>query len=322
MRSYTCKTCGAELILNDETNFTNCLYCGNSIAITNSEIIDLNVKKIIPFSIEKEEAIEKYKKIIGKEIIDAKKVYVPVRYCRYDFDYLLYYEYRVESEDSDGHTSVSYYDTETLIDGNVNDEIIFGDGKIDNVHLAYEIRHQQRLDFDPVLLKDVSIECSNFDDSNLIKKSLEQDVRAFGRKRIKRDISEIYSENYFIYGVNYEPFTTLIPVYIVKTDRGEIYNYPGVNPVEALKKSSTANLMRNFSIFLVVASLIMIFKFSSDTSFYFTYQKYHNLTIISFIAGFILLLVSLTKKRNITIEHHENYDYEKYELGDHRKNIK
>ena len=139
MRSYTCGTCGAELILNDNTNFTNCLYCGNSVAITSDKVIDLNIKKIIPFAIDREEAIDKFSKIIKDRVIDAKKVYVPVRYCSYEFDFLFYYQYREEYEDSDGHTHVRYIDAETLLDGEVTDELIFGDSRINYVFLPSEI---------------------------------------------------------------------------------------------------------------------------------------------------------------------------------------
>ena len=53
MQSYKCDKCGAELILNNEIQFTKCLFCGNSIAIIKDNEIRLNIKEIIPFSIEK-----------------------------------------------------------------------------------------------------------------------------------------------------------------------------------------------------------------------------------------------------------------------------
>ena len=323
MKSYTCKMCGAKLIVNNSINFTNCLYCGNSIAIIDEELQDLNIKKIIPFTIEKEEAIESYRKILGKEIIEAKKVYVPVRLCNFDFDYLLYYEYRVEHSDSDGGSSYSYYDAETLIDGFVNNEFVFGNSKVDNVLLVDEIRKQARLDYDPVLLKDVSIECSNFDDSNLIKRKLEQDVRKFGRSKILRDISAVYSENYFIYGINYEPFTTLIPVYIVKTTNGEIYNYPGVNPDRALKISNSSKIRRYISIPLIIQFIIYFYKCMTDLSFQDNIgSKGYFLSTVIFVVGLCLFFSSFGKKKQLMRTQHDNYSYNKYDYGDHRKNVK
>lgn len=321
MKSYTCKMCGAKLIINDDENFTNCLYCGNNIAILNEELKDLNIKKIIPFSIDKEEAIEAYTKILRKDIIDAKKVFIPVRYCNFDFDYLLYYEYRVESTDSDGNTSTSYYDAETLVDGKVTEEFVFGNSKVNNVCLADEIRRQERLNYDPVLVKDVSIECSNFDNSELIKAGLEQDIRVFGRKRIRRDISEIYSENYFIYGIDYDPFTTLIPIYIVKTAQGKIYNYPGVKPTTALKISSSIRIKR-----FIAVILLMIFGISFccflDKSFYLNDYRLYLLSFVCLIAGIGLFVSSMAKKKQITESQHDNYVYTKHDYGDHRKNVK
>ena len=49
MKSYVCKSCGSNILLNDDSSFTTCLYCGNSIAVSNQAINDLNIKKIIPF---------------------------------------------------------------------------------------------------------------------------------------------------------------------------------------------------------------------------------------------------------------------------------
>ena len=59
MKSYICNSCGAELILNDNSTFTSCLYCGNNIAVVQKEYANLNIKKIIPFTIEKDDVIKK-----------------------------------------------------------------------------------------------------------------------------------------------------------------------------------------------------------------------------------------------------------------------
>lgn len=322
MKSYICKMCGAEIIINDDINFTKCLYCGNSIAIINEELKDLNIKKIIPFSIDKEEAIEAYKHVLRKNIVEAKKVYVPVRYCNYNFDYLLYYEYEVEHTDSDGNTSTSYYDAETLIDGNVTNELVFGDSKVNNVYLEYEIRKQERLDYDPVLVKDVSIEYSKFNDSETEKKYLEENVRRTGRKKIYRDISEIYSENYYIYGVNYETFTTLIPIYIIKTSRGEIYNFPGVMPTKSVKMSKSRIIKLYTSIILIIISLLGIFKVNNEIEIYMKNKSIYYIFVALLIVGITLFFRNVSNKKILNYNIQDNYDYTKYEYGDHRKNVK
>lgn len=173
------------------------------------------------------------------------------------------------------------------------------------------------------MLKDVSIECSNFDDSNLIKRKLEQDVRKFGRSKILRDISAVYSENYFIYGINYESFTTLIPVYIVKTTNGEIYNYPGVNPDRALKISNSSKIRRYISIPLIIQFIIYFYKYMTDLSFQDNIgNKYYFLSIVIFVVGLFLFFRSFGKKKQLMRTQHDNYSYNKYDYGDHRKNVK
>lgn len=326
MRSYTCGTCGAELILNDNTNFTNCLYCGNSVAITSDKVIDLNIKKIIPFAIDREEAIDKFSKIIKDKVIDAKKVYVPVRYCSYEFDFLFYYQYKEEYEDSDGHTHVRYIDAETLLDGEVNNELIFGDSRINYVFLPSEIRNQQRLDFDPVLLKDVSIECADFEKTEKLKRELEEDIRVYGRSRFS-DVTQIYNENYFISGINYEPFTTLIPVYIIKTEKGYTYNLPGVNPELLLRKKykKKVRTMILVTCLLVFIGLMGILMMGNPIYGYVgAIMAFSALlpALLPFILVFYFINRSSKRRKNALIEKFDNYKYRRYEYGNKRKKVK
>ena len=259
MKSYSCETCGAKLIVNSDEHFTKCLYCGNNIAIKTKDFKDLNVKKIIPFSVQKDDVLNMLKKEYHINGIDAKKVYVPVRLSKFNFSYLYFFKYR--SQDSEGN--VTYHDKEVFLDVKVNNEFIFGDSQVNDFLFQDELETMERLDFDPVIIDDVSIEVSNFNKINL-KDELEKRIKRFISNKYKNyDIVKVYNENAIINDTEVEPFSTLIPIYIVKTKDGSIYNVPGVNNIE--EKNSIDNLgnkmfMAAISFYaLLIATIIMIF---------------------------------------------------------------
>ena len=257
MKAYYCKSCGAQLIVNADDHFTNCLYCGNAVAFKTDELEDMNIRKVIPFSIDKEEAIKIFTKLSKKKVVNAKKVFVPVRFCDFKFSHLYYYQKRVEHKDDDGDTYYTYHDEEKLKEGNIDDEFIFGNSIINNIELQDEIRLENRLDFDPVIIDDVSIELCDFDNID-VKKLLENNIRRFVHQKYSNiDIVQVYSENYFITDVNLEPFVTLIPVYIMYTENGLIYNIPGVKMEKTKKKAKykgVGNLLLIITALLTVAS--------------------------------------------------------------------
>ena len=254
MKSYTCNACGAEIIVNDNSSFTTCLYCGNNIAINIKEINDLNIKKIIPFTVEKDEVKQKYSEILNTNIIDAKKVYVPVRYCNCEFDHLMYYQYVVhDSEHGD-----NYHDIEELIDGTIENEIVFGNSKVTGVNYKYKFSEKERLNFDPILLKDVSIEYAKFDNLDEIEKKLEYNVCDYSRRMTKREINKIYSQNYFITDIDLEPFSTLLPVYILKSSRGIIFNVPGIDPDAEYKNAKKRNELNEILSFMFITEIIVV----------------------------------------------------------------
>ena len=304
MKSYICNSCGAELILNDNSTFASCLYCGNNIAVVQKEYSDLNIKKIIPFTLEKDEVIKKYSRGLGNQIYEAKKVYVPVRFCNYEFDYLLYYEYVVrDSDDND-----SYHDEQDLFDGKVDKEIIFGKSKIRNIDSKEAFEDQERLNFDPVLLNDVSIEYTSFDDADDIKPSLETKVREFCLRRIHREITRIYSENYFVSSIKLENYTTLLPVYVLKSTKGRIITVPGVN--HKIKRNFSWNGMGKLIIFILCLALFIYSYFIKDTAF------------LMHIVLLILFIYIILKRKNSIENKFNNYTYSKYNLGANRKRLK
>ena len=61
--NYNCPDCGAEIITDENTAATFCVYCGNTSIIKNRLSGEFAPSKIIPFKIEKKKAIEAFKKL-------------------------------------------------------------------------------------------------------------------------------------------------------------------------------------------------------------------------------------------------------------------
>ncbi len=61
--TYRCENCGAEIITDEETAATFCLYCGNTAILKNKLSGKFAPNYVIPFKIEKEKAIEAFKNL-------------------------------------------------------------------------------------------------------------------------------------------------------------------------------------------------------------------------------------------------------------------
>lgn len=57
---YHCSNCGAEIIADEQTAATFCLYCGNTAILKNKLSGEFKPSKIIPFAKDKEEAIRAF----------------------------------------------------------------------------------------------------------------------------------------------------------------------------------------------------------------------------------------------------------------------
>lgn len=62
LRTYSCPSCGAELVCETETAATNCPYCGNNAIVPGQFSGDLKPDLVIPFKLDKKAAMEALKK--------------------------------------------------------------------------------------------------------------------------------------------------------------------------------------------------------------------------------------------------------------------
>lgn len=89
LQVYHCQSCGAEIVADEDTIATSCVYCGNPTILSGRLEGVLKPQYIIPFKIPKEEAIQALKKFYkGKRLLpkafskenhiqEIKGVYVP-----------------------------------------------------------------------------------------------------------------------------------------------------------------------------------------------------------------------------------------------------
>ena len=89
MRAYSCPSCGAQLICDENTAATSCPYCGNPTVVPAQFDGALRPDFIIPFKLKKDEAVRKLSEFYGgkpflptafkanNHIEEIKGVYVP-----------------------------------------------------------------------------------------------------------------------------------------------------------------------------------------------------------------------------------------------------
>lgn len=80
MELFNCPSCGAEIVTEATTAATYCYYCHNPVVLAGRLSGDFLPESVLPFSIEKEEAIESFlnwaqkKKFIPKDFFDKSQV--------------------------------------------------------------------------------------------------------------------------------------------------------------------------------------------------------------------------------------------------------
>ncbi|MDD6656440.1 MAG: hypothetical protein PUE95_03930 [Lachnospiraceae bacterium] len=117
---YTCKSCGAELVINDVEAATYCAYCGQPTIVFNRIAKRRRPKYIIPFSITKNYAIANIREkfIQGKYVPDEIKYFNPdllrgiyIPFLLYDIRYkdkqLIQGQY-TEKESNDSSTMICF----------------------------------------------------------------------------------------------------------------------------------------------------------------------------------------------------------------------
>ncbi|MBR3210736.1 MAG: hypothetical protein IKF71_02225 [Bacilli bacterium] len=87
--SYHCESCGAEIVADEQTAATFCVYCGNTAILKSKLSGEFTPNRMVPFKKEKDEVVETFKKLSKgrplmprsfnneKNIEKIKGVYIP-----------------------------------------------------------------------------------------------------------------------------------------------------------------------------------------------------------------------------------------------------
>nr|AHF25205.1 hypothetical protein [uncultured bacterium Contig1578] len=68
--TYSCPSCGAEIVVDDTTAATECVYCGNASIMPGAVSGDFRPDAVLPFIKTKEDAVAAYKELIkGKKLL-------------------------------------------------------------------------------------------------------------------------------------------------------------------------------------------------------------------------------------------------------------
>lgn len=141
LKVYSCKSCGGEIVAEDNIGATSCPYCGNQVVMTGQFSGDLKPDYVIPFKIDKKAAKQKLKEYVsGKKYVpklfrdenhidEIKGIYVPVWLFDADVYAEIHYTGRNMRHWSDA--GYDYTETETfnvVRQGNISFEKIPVDG--------------------------------------------------------------------------------------------------------------------------------------------------------------------------------------------------
>lgn len=124
MRLYVCKSCGGEIIGDETLGATACPYCGNNVVMKGQFAGALRPDLVIPFKLDKQAAMEAYKKHIqGKKLLpkvfksqnhidEIKGIYVPFWMFNADADANIRYKatkVRTWSDSRFNYRETSFY---------------------------------------------------------------------------------------------------------------------------------------------------------------------------------------------------------------------
>lgn len=124
MKVYGCKSCGGQIVGDPNLGAASCPYCGNPVVMMGQFSGDLRPDKVIPFKLNKDAAVDAYKKHIqGKKLLpkvfqsqnhidEIQGVYVPFWMFDADADANIRYKATKERKWSDNdydYTETSYY---------------------------------------------------------------------------------------------------------------------------------------------------------------------------------------------------------------------
>ncbi|MGI5893503.1 MAG: hypothetical protein ACOX6P_02815 [Candidatus Merdivicinus sp.] len=201
MREYTCPQCGAQIVTDETTAATFCIFCQNAAILSDKLRGSFKPEKVLPFQKSKEDAQEAFRKLCSKKPLLPKDFYSPDRIEKITGLYVPFWLFDCETEstlsasatrvhtwsDSKYHyTKTDYYHIER--EGNLDFAAVPADGsaKMDNALMdsiePYDL--SQMVDYTPAYLAGFLAERYNEDQKAVfprvegrIQESVEQALR-------------------------------------------------------------------------------------------------------------------------------------------------
>lgn len=280
MKIYSCKSCGGEIIADENTGATSCPYCGNPVVMTGQFAGELRPDYIIPFKVDKKAAKEALKKhVSGKRLLpkvfksenhidEIKGIYVPFWLFDADVDADVKYDgerYRFWSDSDYDYTETSHY----LISrkGNISFNNVPVDGSLkmpDDITESIEpFDFSEAVDFNTAYLAGYLADKYDVDSENSVQRANERIKRstenAFRNTVDHYDSVTIKSSNIKL--SNGKAKYVLYPVWILNTTwknekytfamNGQTGKFVGNMPLDK------AVYWRWFSFFTIIIGVIM-----------------------------------------------------------------
>ena len=141
LRVYSCKSCGGQIIGDENLGATSCPYCGNPVVLMGQFAGDIKPDYVIPFKLDKEAAKKAYFEYLkGKKLLpnlfknknhidEIKGMYVPVWLYDANSDGVARYratKVRTWADSKNSYTDTSYYDV--IREGNFSFDNVPVDG--------------------------------------------------------------------------------------------------------------------------------------------------------------------------------------------------
>lgn len=251
--SYQCIECKEHWNSYEDLKTSVCPYCGNDVIVKDNFLDTLEVKKLIPFKISKEEAIKNLKKYINRRIFSPKifkkrqiadkvsKRYVPAIICDCEVEARMEYwgkkrrdkiilsfkeeiaNFKKEGLKTDDYVTVITSNYMLMRNGLMKfEDIVVGDLKNINTNLISCVKSfdcNEIIGFEEKYVKDSIID-NRFNEDE-VKAVIEKMVKNVVYKKFRRLVKGYYSVTFndSKININFEKFEcVLLPLYFINEE--------------------------------------------------------------------------------------------------------
>ena len=325
-KSYNCASCGAQILVFDDTAVTFCSYCGSQSMIESKMVKVNNPDYVIPFMKTKEECIAEYKKMLRKALFVPKYmkedlaiqkfrgIFMPYgiyktslhgkcsnhgeKYSHRSGDYVYYDEYDITAQVDADYDGISY-DLISKYYDNYSTSIPFDYNGIEEFNKNYLTGfYADSKDVDASVYNSYAEDISTADTSNHLSKRRE--FRKYGCKspKAKMHVHDIK--------------TGMFPVYFLGVkDKQNKMHYAVINGQTG---KVAADLPIDFAKFIIGTIILSVLVFAL---LYFAAVILPK-TVLSFsmIGAIISIIISINQQKKIY-----NREYHFDDVGFMHKNV-